>query len=84
MNLTAGDELLARAVGWEIMTCLKREQVWEKLVQAAEGDAVRILDQIRRVLDDDSLDDPECFEKIEKIVQVFYANGLNTGRHDWG
>ena len=45
-------------------------------------DALR---EIKRILEDDTLDDKECFYKIEKIVCVFEALGSNGGnRHDFG
>lgn len=43
------------------------------------------LSQIKAVLEDDSLDDRECFMKIEKIVCIY--EGLGSGcsnRHDFG
>lgn len=49
-----------------------------------EGDALYILEKNQTILNDDTLDDPECFERIELIVKTFYANGLSTNRHDWG
>ena len=37
------------------------------------------------ILDDDSLDDATCFQKIEEIVCVFEEMGFNGGsRHDFG
>ena len=43
------------------------------------------LQAIKQVLEDDSLDDPTCFERIEKIICIF--EGLGSGiaeRHDFG
>ena len=40
--------------------------------------------QIRGILADDTLDDPECFAKIEEIVSAFEALGSCGGsRHDF-
>ena len=45
--------------------------------------AVRILDRIYNVIEDDSLTDPECFEKIERIIRIFYEElDLSTKRHN--
>lgn len=45
----------------------------------------RALEEIKAVLEDDSLDDPDCFIKIEKIVQIFESLGSDCGtRHDFG
>lgn len=43
------------------------------------------LKEIRAVLDDPSLEDPECFVRIERIVTIFEGLGSNGGsRHDFG
>ena len=45
----------------------------------------RILLEIKNIVADDDLDDNECFEKIERIVELFESNGYNYGnRHDFG
>lgn len=42
------------------------------------------LQQIKEVIADDTLEDRECFEKIEKIVCVLNENGISGGsRHDF-
>ena len=47
--------------------------------------AYQALKQIKLILEDDQLDDPECFWKIEQIVRVFEELGSNAGtRHDLG
>ena len=43
---------------------------------------MRVLSEIKQVLDDPSLDDPECFYRIDSIVDVFYQAGLSTRRHE--
>lgn len=41
--------------------------------------------QIKAVLEDDTLEDSECFQRIERIVEVFEQLGSNGGsRHDFG
>ncbi|MBC8528153.1 hypothetical protein H8699_01695 [Christensenellaceae bacterium NSJ-44] len=41
--------------------------------------------QIKAVLEDDSLNDRECFMKIEKIVSIYEGLGSGCGnRHDFG
>ena len=43
------------------------------------------LKKIKAIIEDDSLDDPECFAKIEQIVRVFEDIGSDGGfRHDFG
>lgn len=83
MTISIQDELYARAIGWKVLDYLRKEHPGEVAAEI-EGDALHILTQIQKILDDETLDDPECFEKIELIVKTFYANGLSTNRHDWG
>lgn len=43
------------------------------------------LKEIRKILDDDSLSDRDCFDRIERIVTVFEELGPGAGsRHDFG
>lgn len=50
-----------------------------------EGICYRTLCAIRAILADDSLDDKECFQKIEQIVCLFEDIGSDAGtRHDFG
>ena len=42
------------------------------------------LQKIKSIIEDDELDDPECFFKIEEIICVFQSIGSNGGfRHDF-
>lgn len=83
MEFSVQDELYARTIGWEVLNYLRREHP-EEIAKEIEGNALRILEKIQTVLNDNTLDDPECFHRIEMIVKTFYANGLSTSRHDWG
>ncbi len=43
------------------------------------------LQKIKSILEDDDLEDEECFMRIEKIVQIFEQLGSDGGnRHDFG
>ena len=45
----------------------------------------RALCKIKQILEDDSLDDPECFWRIEEIVNTLEVLGTDGGtRHDFG
>ena len=45
----------------------------------------RILCNIQQIVRDDTLDDSECFERIERIVAEFENRGIDSGsRHDFG
>ena len=49
------------------------------------GVCYRTLKQIKAVLEDASLNDPECFAKIEQIIEIFEEFGSRiSGRHDYG
>ncbi len=43
------------------------------------------LNEIKKILEDESLNDSDCFESIEKIITVFetLGSGINE-RHDFG
>ena len=45
----------------------------------------RALWKIREILADDTLEDPECFQRIEAIVSLLEDMGISCGgRHDFG
>lgn len=57
----------------------------EEAAKVVQSKAFFTLEQIRDVVCDDSLSDPECFWKIEKIVETLEELGSNGGvRHDFG
>jgi len=85
MSISLEDELYVQKLGWEVLRYLKsNEDQLRELRQEVNHDALQVLEKIQCILDDDTLDDPECFERIESIVKVFYANNISTSRHDWG
>ncbi len=51
----------------------------------AESRCMEILDRIRQIVSDDTLDDPECFRRIEAVICEFERYGIDCGqRHDFG
>ena len=82
MKLSIQDELFARNLGWKVLEYLKLEHP-EYAIQEIESDALQVLQKIQTILDDDQLDDPECYRRIELIVKTFHTNGLSTERHNW-
>ena len=57
----------------------------DDLQKIVETKCYQALEEIKKVLDDETLDDPECFHKIEKIVCIFEEMGSDGGsRHDFG
>lgn len=54
----------------------------ETLIRDKAYDA---LSKIKRVVEDDTLDDKECFWRIEEIVRIFEEMGSQIeSRHDFG
>ncbi len=50
-----------------------------------ESECYKALQGIHQVLQDDTLNDTQCFEKIEEIVCIFETLGSSGGnRHDFG
>ena len=48
-----------------------------------ESKAVRTLEHIRHILNDDSADNPQCFHRIEAIVSAMEDGGIHINRHDF-
>ena len=56
-----------------------------RIERAIEMRCCKALEKIKAVVCDDSLSDPECFEKIERILCALEEAGVSGGaRHDWG
>ncbi|MBQ8540641.1 MAG: hypothetical protein IJ435_04110 [Clostridia bacterium] len=56
----------------------------KKLKEIFDSECYRTLQKIQEILKDDTLDDSECFGKIEEIVCVFESMGSGCGtRHDF-
>ena len=55
------------------------------VTKIVELECYRALRKIKTILEDDSLEDSECFYRIEEIVCVFVELGSDCGnRHDFG
>lgn len=55
------------------------------IAQMTEDKCYKTLQKIKAIIEDDSLNDKECFMKIEEIVCVLEEIGSNGGnRHDFG
>lgn len=60
------------------------EEKQSLLGELMDSAACQALEKIRRVLDDDRLDDQTCFWKIEEIVKIYESIGSDGGsRHDF-
>lgn len=80
MNYSILDGMLAKALGEEILRYIN----WvnnEILIERVNRNAIELLDEIKSILDDPDLSDPECFYRIDAIVDAFHEAGLSTERH---
>lgn len=83
MEYQVHEELIADAIGTLVMRHLRGETIPKEIAEAMESKAVRTLEHIRHILNDDSVDDPECFQRIEAILTALEEAGIFTTRHDW-
>ncbi len=83
MELSCYEELAAQTIGHEVLKYVKEAEIFKGLELKTESKALQVLEEIRCVLNDTSLDDPECFHRIEAIVNTMETNGIHTTRHDW-
>ena len=60
-------------------------EIDREVIVGIEKECMTVLGHIQAILADDSMDDPECFERIEQIVCEMESIGLSCGsRHDFG
>lgn len=53
--------------------------------EIVSAECYKAMQKIKHIVQDDSLDDKECFAKIEAIVILFETLGIDSGnRHDFG
>ncbi len=56
-----------------------------KVDEMVEMKCYHALEEIKKILEEDALEDTECFDRIEKIIVVFENLGSGIhGRHDFG
>lgn len=84
MEQTIFEEVFANLIGKKVLQYCKTQHMLDEAAQQVESEALAVLAQIKRTLDDETLNDPECFHRIEAIIDTFYAHGITTSRHDWG
>ena len=54
-------------------------------VKYLDNRCFEVFERIRKIVADDELDDPECFQRIEQIVCELENIGVDCGsRHDFG
>lgn len=83
MNSTksTAKQLYAQAVGELVLNFL--EATHPDFASATQSSAVELIAKIKIILDDKELDDPDCFQRIESIVEQYHAAGLHTSRHNF-
>lgn len=77
-------EILAHALAYgEINISFPETQL--NITQIVENECYQALQKIKAVIEDDSLEDAECFMKIEHIILTLEGIGSSGGiRHDFG
>lgn len=70
--------LLERALGQMLIEHFSGTE--QMIKELAAIHAVKIMEQILDALDDESLDDFQCIDRITNILSDY---GLYTNRHDW-
>ncbi len=77
------EEIVTKILTESISEILEIKRIdLEKLVQT---ESYKALCKIKAIIENDKLEDDECFTKIEEIVQVFESIGSDGGnRHDFG
>ena len=80
MNDFISERLYAQSIGNMVIRWAKEYRP-QLLAAQANSDAIYVLQEIQRILDDDALNDLECFYRIDAIVSTFHHAGLSTTRH---
>ena len=77
---TIEERLYAQELGWEVLRCVKQLNLHE-LDRRVESNAIALVKEIKTILDDLTLDDSDCFLRIDAIVRAFHKYDLSTDRH---
>ena len=84
-SLPIAESIYAQILGWELLNYIKKEESsLSQRIKEIDSRALQILEEIRAILEDDTIDDPDCFERIDRIVSLYNKNDIGTDRHDWG
>ena len=69
MNDPTVKQIYAKAIGELALSYFERQGL--PTAEVAESRATALLSQIRDILNDETLDDPDCFRRIEAVVELF-------------
>ena len=77
-------EILAHALSYgEVHITFPGQEL--NITQIVENECYQALQKIKAIIHDDSLEDAECFMKIEHIILTLEEIGSSGGiRHDFG
>ncbi|MBD5148181.1 MAG: hypothetical protein HDT19_05310 [Oscillibacter sp.] len=75
-------DFYAKAVGDTALAALLTVKP-EMLTELVKDDAMKLVEEIKFILDNKALDDSTCYEQISAIVDAFYEAGLPTDRRDY-
>lgn len=78
--LSVPEEYYIKVIGKAMLDYAKGYDIHEA-ARRMESAAMELIEQIRGILNDDTLADPECFYRIEALVNAFADAGLYTTRH---
>ena len=56
----------------------------DNIAEIVSSECYQALRRIKAIVEDDSLDDSECFQRIEEIICTFESLGSGSSRHDFG
>jgi len=82
LNLDIPERLYELMIGQKVIEFVRGLRI-EEIESEADMEAIRALSKIVDILDEDGTDDPECFRRIEEIVDALRDSGILTSRHDW-
>ncbi len=76
----------------EIICCIVKKEIKNNNAKSLSNmrrlfdtECYKALQRIKEIIEEDALDDANCFERIEEIVRVYEEMGSNGGgRHDFG
>lgn len=78
------EEILAKRLASERME-IAFPDLRVNAAEIVQMECYKVLQKIKAIMEDDSLDDGECFMRIEKIICAFEDAGSSGGfRHDFG
>lgn len=82
MDPSALDELLSFSLGSILLERFQEDELLAAAIARAQTEALKTLEDIRLILNS-SLEDPECFDRIELIVEAMENHKIPIYRHDW-